>query len=167
MDVGIERQGTAEVRRTVADPGESLYSRGPIRSSVPSGDLKKPLWAGPNTLCSAWNTGVGDLLHDWCSTGPRHCRSAYPVLGEVSSMRWPSRWRRSVRSQELGGSYFDQRQKASKINYFIRRLERLAGGAVTFELQSAAPEWLFSRQTAEGHSPHHRLFHCSRSPLAR
>ena len=40
--------------------------------------------------------------------------------------------------QELGGDYFDQRQKASKINYLVRRLERLTGGAVTVELQSAA-----------------------------
>ena len=40
--------------------------------------------------------------------------------------------------RELGGDYFDQRKKESKINYLVRRLEKLTGGSVSIELQSAA-----------------------------
>jgi len=40
--------------------------------------------------------------------------------------------------RELGGDYFDQRKKESKINYLVRRLEKLTGGSVTIELQPAA-----------------------------
>jgi len=40
--------------------------------------------------------------------------------------------------QELGGDYFDERKKETKINYLIRRLEKLTGGAVRVEIQSAA-----------------------------
>jgi transposase len=39
--------------------------------------------------------------------------------------------------QELGGDYFDERKKESKVNYLIRRLEKLTGGAVSIELQPA------------------------------
>ncbi len=39
--------------------------------------------------------------------------------------------------QELGGDYFDQRKKESKISYHIRRLERLTGGSVSVEMQPA------------------------------
>jgi transposase len=40
--------------------------------------------------------------------------------------------------QDLGGDYFDQRKKEVKVNYLIRRLERLTGGAVSIEMQPAA-----------------------------
>ncbi len=40
--------------------------------------------------------------------------------------------------RELGGDYFDQRKKESKISYLVRRLEKLTGGSVSIELQSAA-----------------------------
>ncbi len=40
--------------------------------------------------------------------------------------------------QELGGDYFDQRKKESKVNYLVRRLEKLTGGSVSIELQPAA-----------------------------
>jgi transposase len=40
--------------------------------------------------------------------------------------------------QELGGDYFDERKKESKINYLIRRLEKLTGGAVRIQIQPAA-----------------------------
>lgn len=39
--------------------------------------------------------------------------------------------------QELGGDYFDERKKESKVNYHLRRLEQLTGGAVNIELQPA------------------------------
>jgi len=39
---------------------------------------------------------------------------------------------------ELGGDYYDQRQKDTKVDYLIRRLERLTGGAVSIELQPIA-----------------------------
>jgi transposase len=40
--------------------------------------------------------------------------------------------------KELGGDYFDQRKKETKVNYLIRRLERLTGGSVLVEMQPAA-----------------------------
>jgi len=40
--------------------------------------------------------------------------------------------------QELGGDYFDQRKKESKVSYMVRRLEKLTGGSVSIELQPAA-----------------------------
>lgn len=40
--------------------------------------------------------------------------------------------------QDLGGDYFDQRKKEVKVNYLIRRLERLTGGAVSIEMQPTA-----------------------------
>jgi transposase len=40
--------------------------------------------------------------------------------------------------QELGGDYFDQRKKEIKVNYLIRRLEKLTGASVTFEMQPVA-----------------------------
>jgi len=40
--------------------------------------------------------------------------------------------------QELGGDYHDERKKESKVNYLVRRLEKLTGGAVSIELQPAA-----------------------------
>jgi hypothetical protein len=40
--------------------------------------------------------------------------------------------------QELGSDYFDERKKESKVNYLVRRLEKLTGGAVSIELQPAA-----------------------------
>jgi len=40
--------------------------------------------------------------------------------------------------QDLGGDYFDQRKKEVKVNYLIRRLERLTGGSVSIEMQPAA-----------------------------
>jgi transposase len=40
--------------------------------------------------------------------------------------------------QELGGDYFDERKKESKVNYLVRRLEKLTGGSVSIELQPAA-----------------------------
>jgi transposase len=39
---------------------------------------------------------------------------------------------------ELGGDYFDERKKESKVSYLVRRLEKLTGGSVSIELQSAA-----------------------------
>jgi transposase len=39
--------------------------------------------------------------------------------------------------QELGGDYFDQRKKESKVSYLVRRLEKLTGGSVSIELQPA------------------------------
>jgi transposase len=38
---------------------------------------------------------------------------------------------------ELGGAYFDQRKKESKVNYLIRRLEKITGGSVNIDIQSA------------------------------
>jgi transposase len=40
--------------------------------------------------------------------------------------------------QELGGNYFDQRKKETKVSYLVRRLEKLTGGSVSIELQPAA-----------------------------
>ena len=40
--------------------------------------------------------------------------------------------------QELGGDYFDQRKKETKVSYLVRRLEKLTGGSVSIELQPAA-----------------------------
>jgi len=40
--------------------------------------------------------------------------------------------------QELGSDYFDERKKESKVNYLVRRLEKLTGGAVSIELQPVA-----------------------------
>jgi transposase len=40
--------------------------------------------------------------------------------------------------QELGGNYFDERRKETKVNHLVRRLEKLTGGAVSIELQPAA-----------------------------
>ncbi len=39
--------------------------------------------------------------------------------------------------RELGGDYFDQRKKESKVNYLVRRLE-LTGGSISIEFQAAA-----------------------------
>lgn len=39
---------------------------------------------------------------------------------------------------ELGGDYFDHRQKDMKVNYLIRRLEKLTGGSISIEIQPAA-----------------------------
>jgi len=40
--------------------------------------------------------------------------------------------------QELGGDYFDQRKKETKVSYLVRQLEKLTGGSVSIELQSVA-----------------------------
>jgi transposase len=40
--------------------------------------------------------------------------------------------------RELGGDYFDQRQKEIKVSYLLRRLEKLTGGSVSIEIQPAA-----------------------------
>jgi len=40
--------------------------------------------------------------------------------------------------RELGGDYHDERKKESKVNYLVRRLEKLTGGAVSIELQPVA-----------------------------
>jgi transposase len=40
--------------------------------------------------------------------------------------------------QELGGDYFDQRKKETKVSYLVRQLEKLTGGSVSIELQSIA-----------------------------
>lgn len=40
--------------------------------------------------------------------------------------------------KELGGDYFDQRKKETKVNYLVRRLEKLTGGSVSIELQPVA-----------------------------
>jgi transposase len=40
--------------------------------------------------------------------------------------------------QELGGDYFDERKKESKVSYLVRRLEKLTGGSVSIELQPVA-----------------------------
>ena len=40
--------------------------------------------------------------------------------------------------QELGGDYFDQRKKETKVRSLVRRLEKLTGGSVSIELQPAA-----------------------------
>ena len=40
--------------------------------------------------------------------------------------------------QELGGDYFDQRKKETKVSYLVRRLEKLTGGSVSIELQPTA-----------------------------
>jgi transposase len=37
--------------------------------------------------------------------------------------------------QDLGGNYFDERKKESKVNYLVRRLEKLTSGSVSIELQ--------------------------------
>jgi transposase len=39
---------------------------------------------------------------------------------------------------ELGGDYFDQRRKETKVSYLTRRLEKLTGGSVRIELQAIA-----------------------------
>jgi transposase len=39
---------------------------------------------------------------------------------------------------ELGGDYFDERKKESKVAYLTRQLEKLTGGSVRVELQPAA-----------------------------
>jgi transposase len=39
---------------------------------------------------------------------------------------------------ELGGDYFDQRKKETKVSYLIRRLEKLTGGSVSIEIQPTA-----------------------------
>lgn len=40
--------------------------------------------------------------------------------------------------QELGGDYFDERKKESKVNYHLRRLEQLTGGVVNIGFQPVA-----------------------------
>ena len=40
--------------------------------------------------------------------------------------------------QELGGDYFDQRTKETKVCYRVRQLEKLTGGTVSIELHPAA-----------------------------
>ena len=40
--------------------------------------------------------------------------------------------------QELGGDYFDERKKETKVSYLVRRLEKLTGGSISIELQPAA-----------------------------
>ncbi len=40
--------------------------------------------------------------------------------------------------RDLGGDYFDQRSKEVKINYLIRRLQKLTGPAITVEIQPAS-----------------------------
>jgi transposase len=40
--------------------------------------------------------------------------------------------------QELGGDYFDQRKKETKVSYLVRRLEKLTGGSVSIEIQPVA-----------------------------
>jgi transposase len=40
--------------------------------------------------------------------------------------------------EDLGGDYFDQRKKDSKVNYYVRQLEKLTGGAVSIALQPVA-----------------------------
>jgi transposase len=40
--------------------------------------------------------------------------------------------------QELGGDYFDNRKKEHKVNYHIRRLEKLTGGPVSIQIQPVA-----------------------------
>jgi transposase len=40
--------------------------------------------------------------------------------------------------RELGGDYFDQRKKEIKVDYLVRRLEKLTGGTVSIELQPVA-----------------------------
>jgi transposase len=40
--------------------------------------------------------------------------------------------------QELGGSYFDQQRKASKVSYLTRQLEKLTGGTVQIEFHTVA-----------------------------
>lgn len=40
--------------------------------------------------------------------------------------------------RELGGDYFDQRKKETKVNYLIRQLEKLTGGLVNVEIQPTA-----------------------------
>jgi hypothetical protein len=39
---------------------------------------------------------------------------------------------------ELGGDFFDQRKKDSKIKYLTRQLEKLTGGSVNVEFQPSA-----------------------------
>ena len=39
---------------------------------------------------------------------------------------------------ELGGDYFDQRNKDAKVGYLIRRLENLTGGSVNIEITPVA-----------------------------
>lgn len=38
---------------------------------------------------------------------------------------------------DLGGDYFDERRKDAKVNYYVRQLEKLTGGAVSIALQAA------------------------------
>lgn len=40
--------------------------------------------------------------------------------------------------KELGDDYFDQRKKETKVNYLIRRFEKLTGGSVIVEMQPSA-----------------------------
>ncbi len=40
--------------------------------------------------------------------------------------------------EDLGSDYFDQRKKDSKVNYYVRQLEKLTGGAVSIALQPVA-----------------------------
>jgi transposase len=40
--------------------------------------------------------------------------------------------------RELGGNYFDERKKESKVSYYLRRLEQLTGAEVTITFQPAA-----------------------------
>lgn len=39
--------------------------------------------------------------------------------------------------KDLGGDYFDERKKDAKVNYYVRQLEKLTGGAVSIALQPA------------------------------
>lgn len=40
--------------------------------------------------------------------------------------------------RELGGDYFDQRKKETKVSYLVRQLEKLTGGSVSIEIQTTA-----------------------------
>ena len=62
------------------------------------------------------------------------------ALGAISHSIVVSIWHILTYRQpyhELGGAYFGQCKKEIKVNYLVRRLEKLTGGTVSIEIQPA------------------------------
>jgi transposase len=62
------------------------------------------------------------------------------AIGAIARSMLVSAWHILTHRQpykELGGDYFDQRRKEAKVSYLTRQLEKLTGGTVRVELQTA------------------------------
>lgn len=64
-------------------------------------------------------------------------RAIVAIARSIAANIWYMLSRRQPH-QELGGDFYDQRDKESKVGYLVRRLEKLTGGTVSVELLPAA-----------------------------